>query len=60
MLPGASILSLRSRFVELLGGGLETSVVSMYGSKLGVSEGYVYRTLVGLSVWDAGVAVLGQ
>ena len=43
----------------LSSGGLGNSFVSIYGSKLGVSEGYVGRTLVGLEKVETGVSVLG-
>ena len=50
---------LRSGGGGILGGGLETSFVSAHGSKLGVSKGYVGDTMIGLSVGDRHVEVLG-
>ena len=35
----------------LLGGGLGTSCVSTHGSKLGVSEGSICGTMVGITGW---------
>ena len=53
-------LCLRSGGGGLLGGGLGTYFVSVHGSKLGVSEGSVGKTMVGLSREDTGVVLLVQ
>ena len=45
---------------ELLSGGLGTSFVSAHGSKLGVSEVSVGRTLVGITGEETDVASLLQ
>ena len=44
----------------LIVGVLGTSFLSVHGSKIGVSEGYLGKALVGLSVGDTVVTVLGQ
>ena len=49
---------LRSGGGGLLGGRLRIFFVSMYGSKLGVSEGSIGITMVFLKVGETGVAVL--
>ena len=49
---------LGSRGSGLLSGGMETSFVSVYGSKLGLSELAVDRTLFGLAGGETCVAVL--
>ena len=51
---------LRSGGGGILGGGMGTSFVYMHGSKLGISEGYVGRNMVGLAVRETYVAALGQ
>ena len=51
---------LRSEGGVILCGGLGTSFVSVYGSKLEVSKGYLGGTLVDISGGDTGVAGLGQ
>ena len=51
---------LRSGGGGILGGGLVTSFVSVHGSKIGVSEGYVGGTLVRIVGGDTGVVLLLQ
>ena len=43
----------------LLGGRLRTSFVYAFENKVGVNEGSVGRTMVGLACEDISVAVLG-
>ena len=51
LIPGGGVL---------LGGGLETSFVSEFGSKLGVNQEYGGRMVFGLAGGEVDVADLGE